>query len=243
MLLALFLVVFIGFVALAVDLGYLYLVRGELQNAADSGALAGAQVLYINEGKQINPDADQVALSYVQANYSEKYAVEVDSIQRGHWCYSCTDPNTLKPGVFTPNSSLLPVELWNVTAHDLDVNTNFINAVRVITKRKAVGGSPAAPFFASILGISGPNITAVAVAYIGFAGTLKPGTVDQPIAICLQAIVDASGNYNCSRGRMINSGSTDGHQTGGWTNFDQTPELCNGEHTDCKTSNLRKWKS
>ena len=40
------LVVLFGFVGLAIDVGYFYVIRGELQNAADSGALAGAQVLY-----------------------------------------------------------------------------------------------------------------------------------------------------------------------------------------------------
>ena len=38
--------VLIGFAALAIDLGHLYVVRNELQNAADSGALAGAHNLY-----------------------------------------------------------------------------------------------------------------------------------------------------------------------------------------------------
>ena len=46
-LVAICLVVLIGFAAIAVDLAYLYIVKGELQNAADSGALAGAQVLYM----------------------------------------------------------------------------------------------------------------------------------------------------------------------------------------------------
>jgi len=35
------LVVIMGFAALVIDLGVLFVVRGELQNAADSGALAG----------------------------------------------------------------------------------------------------------------------------------------------------------------------------------------------------------
>lgn len=211
---AISLLVLIGFVALAVDLGYLYIVKGELQNAADSGALAGAQVLYINEGKEINPNADNAALSFVNANYSEKAQVEVQSIERGHWSFATK--------TFTPNNSLLPVDLWNATTAELDANVDFINAVRVITKRKTVGGSPAAPFFAGIWGINGPNITAVAVAYIGFAGTLKPGEADQPIAICLQSVMDTNGHYTCNMGRMSNSGS-DGstHNTSAWTNFTQ----------------------
>ena len=218
---ALVLVVLIGFAALAVDLAYLYVVRGELQNAADSGALAGAQVLYATAplGVQVNPDANQTALDLVSANYSEQSTVSVKSIERGHWSFATR--------TFTPNNSLLAVSLWNVTSAQLDANPDFINAVRVITTRKIVAGTtmPEAPFFARIFGISGPAVEAVAVAYIGFAGTLTSAEADQPIAICLQAITDPNtGEYTCGVGRMINSGSNAGHQTGGWTNFSQPCE-------------------
>lgn len=46
---AIFLVVFIGFVGLATDLGYALWVAGELQTAADAAALAGAETLLLNE--------------------------------------------------------------------------------------------------------------------------------------------------------------------------------------------------
>jgi len=50
--------------------------------------------------------------------------------------------------------------------------------------------------------------------------------VDEPIVICKDAIAikDANGGYTCGVGRMINSGSNIGHQTGGWTNFTQPCE-------------------
>ena len=35
-----------GLLALAIDVNHLYVVKNELQNAADSGALAGAVALY-----------------------------------------------------------------------------------------------------------------------------------------------------------------------------------------------------
>ena len=92
---AIAMVMLLGFAALAVDLGYLYVVRGELQNAADSGALAGAQVLYNDMGTEVNEDADRVARVYVESNYSEREEVTVDSIERGHWSFGTfTDPPT-----------------------------------------------------------------------------------------------------------------------------------------------------
>jgi Flp pilus assembly protein TadG len=52
---AIMIAVFIGFAALAVDISHLYVVRNELQNAADAGALAGARVLYNVGGTAVNP--------------------------------------------------------------------------------------------------------------------------------------------------------------------------------------------
>src|SRR3990170_436202 len=43
---ALCLLVLLGFAALAIDVGYLFSVRGDLQRSADSGALAGAYVFH-----------------------------------------------------------------------------------------------------------------------------------------------------------------------------------------------------
>ena len=54
---AILLVALLSFAALAVDLSSLFLVRNELQNAADGGALAGARDLYQNSGEAINTRA------------------------------------------------------------------------------------------------------------------------------------------------------------------------------------------
>ncbi len=53
-LVAILLFVFIGIAALAIDFSHLYVVRNELQNAADAGALAGARFLYTEDGSAIN---------------------------------------------------------------------------------------------------------------------------------------------------------------------------------------------
>jgi Flp pilus assembly protein TadG len=211
--------VFLGVAALAVDLGYLYVVRNELQNAADAGALAGARVLYNDNGTLVNEGANQVAYDAATANRSDNAPVEVNwtsgntgDIERGHWRFATR--------TFTPNASTTPVDLWNVSWDELDANENFINAIRVVARRQT---NPVGLFFARIFGQQDARLSATAVAYIGFAGTLTPFDVDQPIAICRQAILDPNGNYTCGVGRMINSGSNIGHQTGGWTNFSQGP--------------------
>ena len=67
-LVALLLVVLVGFTALAIDIGHLVLARNELQNAADAGALAGARFLYNEDGTAVKPEANQIARNAAIAN-------------------------------------------------------------------------------------------------------------------------------------------------------------------------------
>ncbi|MDC0663761.1 TadG family pilus assembly protein [Marinobacter sp. SS21] len=203
------LLMLLAFAALAVDGGNLYVAKNELHNAADAGALAGASELYLNDGSAVNPGADATAQQVAMANASQGDAVEVASVRRGHWSFTTR--------TFTPNDSLEPVDLFSSSAAELDLNTDFINAVEVVTQRET---TPVEAFFGTVLGFDHYDVSARAVAYIGFAGTLLPTEVDQPIAICEDALLNASGEYECSVGRFIPANG----DTGGWTNFQQNGE-------------------
>lgn len=209
-------IAFLGFAALAIDVGFLMASRNELQNAADAGALAGARDLYNENGTAINQGANQVAYDIAIKNLSMNEAVEVNwtggnngDVQRGHWSFATR--------TFTPNASLEPVDLWNVSDETLDADTNFINAVRVKTRRES---TPVSSFFARVFGNEGSVVTADAVAYIGFAGTMEPTELDQPVAICDTSITNALDEYTCDVGRMLNSGQNEDSETGAWTNLD-----------------------
>jgi len=240
-LVAILMVVFLGFAALAIDISHLYLVRNELQNAADAGALAGARFLYREDptapyGIILDTgEARAKALGTATANKSENLVVEVDNpdtqdgdIQIGHWSFGI---GTLEKGFYLPDGP--PVyDIWNYSTQELDANKNLINAVKVTTRRG--GSSPtasqAASFFARIFGYQGFSVSAGGVGYIGYTGTFAPGEVDLPIGICRQAITDpTTGKLLCGVGRMINSGANVGHETGGWSNFTQDP---------CETANV-----
>jgi hypothetical protein len=224
-LVAILITVIVMFIAMAVDIGHLYVARNELQNAADAGALAGARALYLNNNAtSVNPGANQAGYDGAVANISEGIPVDLDwtagsngpDVERGHWRFAT--------GTFTPNPSLAPVDLWGVSTADLDANLNFINAVRVTARRQ---DTPVSSFFARIFGIEDFLMSAQAVAYIGFAGTMMPGEVDQPIVICEDSILN-NGSYGCNIGRMINSGQNiDSNETGGWTSFNQN-DPCSG---------------
>lgn len=226
---AIMMVVVASLAALAVDLSHLMVVRNELQNAADAGALSGARVLYLNNGTAVNEGANLEAYSAARANsaISKQGTIAVDvnwtngtnsgDVQRGHWSFGL---GNLARG-FYPNDSTVPVSLWNQSTVDLDENTDFINAVRVVARRDA---TRAESFFARIFGYEDFAMSADAVGYIGFAGTLNPTEADQPIAICKQMIVDDAGNYTCNTGRMLNSSGGTTSNTAAWTNFSQPCE-------------------
>ncbi len=217
-LVAVMMVVLLTFGSLAVDVGYIMVVRNQLQNAADAGALRGARVLYTNNGQTINTVANNEAYLAAIDNMSQNQPVEVNDpsgnsgdVQRGHWSFASR--------TFTENASTTPVVLWDRTTAELDADTGYINAVKVTVHREDI---PANSFLSKIIGYDNFTLQAEAVGYIGFAGTLGPGEADQPIAICKQSITDFdSGEYTCNTGRMINSGGGTTHNTGGWTNFSQ----------------------
>lgn len=211
----------VGITALVVDLGNLYVARNELQNAADAGALAGARVLYNDTGTAINSSANEVAYNVARANVSQNKSVDVnwtsgtngDDVQRGHWSFGRSE--NLDKG-FYPNDSSVLTDLWNVAFDKLDADPDFINAVRVVARRQA---TPVASFFARIFGHEGFEVSAKAVAYIGFAGEIHPGDLDLPLALCEDSIL-VNNEYSCNIGRMINSGNKDAtSDTGRWTNF------------------------
>jgi uncharacterized membrane protein len=140
-----------GFTALALDSSLLFVARNELQNAADAGALAGARRLYLNDGTAVNPGANQVGHDTAEANNSQNTAVEVNwtagntgDVERGHWSFATRQ--------FTPNASLLAVDLFGVTTAELDADTDFINAVSVTTRRQ---GTPVQSIFANFFGDDG----------------------------------------------------------------------------------------
>ena len=222
---AIFLFLFIGVSALAIDLSHLYLVRNELQNAADAGALAGAKNLYSKDpsaGVVIQVAvAKNAAVATATANKAlaenqGPYPVEVDpntDVKVGHWAFGI---GSLSKDFYPyTGTNPQPPDL-TLTTPELDQDPNFINAVEVTANRNAF---PVATLFAKIFNQGPFTLSAKAVAYIGYAGSLKPGEVDEPIAICKQAITNPDGSYTCSYGRMI----PNGEQTGAWTNFSQEP--------------------
>lgn len=89
-------VMLIGFLALVIDLGHLYIAKTELQNAADAAALAGA--------KELNGKASGVASAVTKAteiaaqnryDFSKPVDITVDNVSVGN----CPDPGCFIPAL------------------------------------------------------------------------------------------------------------------------------------------------
>jgi hypothetical protein len=216
---AVVLIILIGVGALAVDLGYAYFQRVNLQKAVDAGALAGGRVLYQENGTIIKPlDVINDAELIVQANVNGNYLVNV---QIGHWSFGM-DNGEKKFTNFDDwngvDEDIVPsIDLTQNTMEDLDNNTDHINAVRVEAELIAPS------FFSRIWNSDGILVKVDAVAYLGFAGTLDSFEVDMPIVICGESIKwGTEGGVNCGIGRLIHSGQSSGNSdfnTGAWTNY------------------------
>lgn len=210
---AVILVALIGFTALAVDVGHLYGVKNELHNAADAGSLAGAHELFDKDNGDLTVAAaiaEAERVTPLNSTGNEMVNVNNITVETGHWSFTTSQ--------FTASENTTQVEWQERPFSELDLDPAFINAVRVVARR------PDTPsFFARIFSLDEFLVSSEAVAYIGFAGTLHPEDLDQPIAICKESITDpVTGAYTCNMGRMLNSGNVQNtSNTGAWTNFTQ----------------------
>lgn len=119
---ALFLIVMTGMVAMAVDLGYIYLVRTQLQAAADAAAIAGA-----------------TALSH---SYEEVYANAERYARLNH---AAGQPVQLRP-------QDVELGIWDTATRTFTPQAGGGNAVRVTARRDATSGGEVALFFGRVFG-------------------------------------------------------------------------------------------
>ncbi|MEX3669800.1 TadG family pilus assembly protein [Paraburkholderia phenoliruptrix] len=159
---AIFLVVLLGFAALAIDIARVLVVRNELQNAADAAALAGAGALSgsltVNASSSVWTAADAAAKvaaqSVIAKNHADGVLLVDAAVDTGYWNVTGT-PAGLQSSATKPAQYDKP-------------------AVRV-TVQRATGsnGGPLKTMLAPLLGVPSLPVSATAVAAIsapGYAG-------------------------------------------------------------------------
>ena len=141
---ALFMVALMGMAALAVDYGHMAMVQGELEKAAEAGALAGAQSL----GSSSNPDWAQglsTATYIVQQNRAAGQQLTDCDVTYGYWSLVS---QTLQPFSITPQATDMP------------------GVQVVVSKRPGQNGGPLQMIFGPIVGLSSYPLSGGAVAIL-----------------------------------------------------------------------------
>ncbi|WP_164704841.1 pilus assembly protein TadG-related protein [Cupriavidus necator] len=158
MLSALFIVALLSFAALAIDVGYLFVVRNQLQNAADAAALNGANNLY-RPGTTFKAyswvNAEGSALTALQQNVADGANLNDASIDSGYWntkTYAYVTPASASPG------------------------PNDVPAVRVsVSKSSGHNNGPVKTYLAQFIGVSVVPVGATAIAVAAAPDTITPG--------------------------------------------------------------------
>ncbi|MGQ9687668.1 MAG: pilus assembly protein TadG-related protein [Desulfobaccales bacterium] len=192
-------------VGLVIDLGHLYVVKQELQNAADAGASAGAMSLYWL-GTGTDP---QDAKDLLSCEYAHLKAVEVVNQNRSDNNLLAIPVEDVQVGVWQYNGAK---GIWEFETLPCDPENAYnINAVRVTTRRTQAVNGPVNLIFARLLGIPRLELTGQATAMLGWVRSLRPGA-GFPIAV--------GDNYVPPVGeRMWVTFSPDHSDTGGWHSF------------------------
>jgi len=148
---AIMLVVLLGCAALAVDIGYLYVARAELQRTADAAALAGAQALARGSDTPFGEYLYPEDIYY----HAESYAYFNQVANQGVILNRNTD---ITIGYLAdPHDPIATLQI---------VSLDQCNAVEVTARRTASSGGEIPLFFAPLWGINSSPLKASAVAVL-----------------------------------------------------------------------------
>ena len=94
--------ILIGFAGLAVDIGHMYVVKSQLKNAADAGALSGARALVPYSGSPSTPDwiagRDKATLT-VKLNHADNEPLTDCQVEWGYWSFTTNTPSLQSTGI------------------------------------------------------------------------------------------------------------------------------------------------
>ncbi|SFP44511.1 TadG family pilus assembly protein [Ralstonia sp. NFACC01] len=172
------LVVFLSVGAIAVDVAHLYVVRNELQNAADAAALAGAAGLYPANPTPQWTNAVTKGTNAVQLNASDGTQLATGTVVAGYWNLTGS-PAGMQAQTITPG-------------------TNDVPGVQVtITRASGVNGGAVKGWLTWVFGGGTADIRATAVAVMAAPGTANPGALF-PVALN-KCLFDLYWNYTTNQ--------------------------------------------
>ena len=190
----------VGLTGTAVDMGLLYSTKGELQNAADAAALAGAATMVsFGENGEISAQpttavatAQQVSLA--NQAHGVNLSLRGDDAVIGYWD---TATDAFDPGL-TGSS-----------------DPNDITGFQATVRRDELANGPVETFFAGLVGYGSVGLKATSTAFLGWAGLADAAAVDLPLAIHASALTNA-GSPDCGAELLFNNENDENAE---WTTF------------------------
>ena len=179
---ALTMFVIVGFVGLAIDIGHVYMVKGQLQNAADAGALAGAGVIYpantspppVTFPPPNFAGARLSAAAFVKKNRAAGADLtdsDIEIIETGYWNLGQNpagmQPTTTVPAGTCSGSGNSCTSNAGCAATEICLIQDVLAVL--VTVQKSVP-----TFFANVVGFNAFSPRATAVAAIGFPRSGHP---------------------------------------------------------------------
>jgi len=213
LIIVLMLPIFLGFAALAVDIGHMMAVKAQLNNAAEAGALTGARALVPYTGTPPQPNWGNGTLQARQAverNYADKQPLTVSEASPGAAvpslseapprsqatpCYWRLSDNTARPTSITPQAT--DVAAMQVT----------------VAKTAGQNGGPLSMMFANVLGYATVNLGGQAVAMVSFPKGMPPG------ALIPLAAAETIVNQYWTKDPPVSFKIGEGYANGQWTSF------------------------
>ena len=175
---ALTLTMLLGFAALAIDVGYLYATKNELQNIADSAALAAAGKLgdiYLTTTDSSSYDCT--------ADINDIVDVAQDVVGEGKNLAGAKNITIRPEDIYFNNTA-------NNGTHFAFTDTFRPNAVRVIARRDAILNSSVSTFFARIFNINSIPVRADATAALTGPSKAAEGGLPIPIGVSVEFFKD-----------------------------------------------------
>lgn len=166
-----------GFVALAVDIGYVATTKNELQNVADSASLAATG--YLGNIYTGMTSAEQTAYDCSTASSPNDCSFIIAQAQD----VVGSGKNKAGGKDISINSADVVIGKWNGDTLTFTPRTNKPDAVQVTARRDGAANGPISTFFAKIFGIDTVDVKADAIADLSGLSGVPPDGLQIPVGI------------------------------------------------------------
>lgn len=219
MVMALVLIVLVAMASFAIDLGFAWVTKNELQNIADGASLAGGRQLGLVYEGLSEADKQDLTRSLTSAEEARIVAavMTVAGLNRAGG----------KQGITIDTANDVTMGTWDFASQTFTPTVVRPTAVTVTARRDNNANGAIATVFAKVMGYNEINISATAVAALGPLGSIPPGEATLPVGISKRWF-------------------DEGRQCGDYIKFHPTGDLdgCAGWHTytegPANASDLRK---